>query len=196
MCGVLMMQCAKWIRLACDLAPEPVVWPLTGRRTKVKAHFISPLWLTFLPSPTSIYYRDAHKTRSHVISILSGQRVSVRTRQPGLCVPRPSWLISCSLNHVKRVWRGRRSLGGGSSALCATSTAALKYSSPEPHTSQTPAGRPARAAVLLSDHRGFPKPPPWRGHGDELHTGRYRGQHWFDLIYLSKYVYFLMILHF
>lgn len=188
MCGLLMMQCAKWIRLACDLAPEPDVWLLTGRRTKVKAHFISPLWLTFLHSPTSIYYRDAHKTRSHVISILSGQRASVRTRQSGLRVPRPSRLISCSLNHVNCFWRGRPSLDGGSSALCPTSTAALKYSSPEPHTSQAPAGRPARAAVLLSDHRGFPKPPPSRGHGDELHTCKYRGQHSFDLIYLSKYV--------
>lgn len=105
-----------------------------------------------------------------------------------------SWLISCSLNHVNCFWRGRRSLDGGSSASCPTSTAALKYSSPESHTSQTSAGQPARTAVLLRGHRGFSKPLPSSGHGDELHTRKYRGQHSFDFIYLSKSVFFLWFL--
>lgn len=141
-CGVLMMRRVKTDRAAL----------VTGSRSSASGcrWFAAPQGHSsfHLPnsdslsrhSPTSIYYHG-HNTQSRD-----------PPPSPAGLRPRPSWLISRSLNRVNFVRRGRRSLGGGSSAWWPTSAAKLKYSSPEPHASQTPAG----AAVLLSDHSGFP----------------------------------------
>lgn len=142
-CGVLMMRRVKTDRAALVPGSQSSA---SGCRwfaaPKVTAHFISANSDSLSRhSPTSICYHG-HDTQSR-----DSPPCSAGLR------PRPSWLISRSLNRVNFVRRGRRSLGGGSSAWWPTSAAKLKYSSPEPHASQTPAG----AAVLLSDHGGFPR---------------------------------------
>lgn len=126
----------------CDREPELGVWLPMLRRAQGHSSFHLPDSDSLSRhSPTSIYYHG-HNTQSR----------DPPPSSAGLRA-RPSWLISRSLNRVNLVRRGRRSLGGGSSAWWPTSAAKLKYSSPEPHASQTPAG----AAVLLSDHSGFPR---------------------------------------
>lgn len=112
----------------CDWEPELGVWLPMVRRAQGHSSFHPPrLWLAFPPLAD--------------LNLLPWTQHAV------------TWLISRSLNPVNFVRRGHCSLGGGSSAWWPTSVAKLKYSSPEPHASQTPAG----AAVLLSDHSGFPR---------------------------------------